>query len=183
MATGSMSPVAIQQFFDQNGDPLSGGKLSFYQAGTSTPIPAYADVALTTPLSNPVVLDAAGRAPELYLAALSYKQVLQDASNVTLWTADNVMSAGALAAQALQPTILTLTSTGTAANIDIAATYERIIVCSNNADLTLTGVLNGRDGDNLLIVSIGSGNVFLKHEDATSGATARFSNQVRSGPT
>lgn len=96
MATGTLAPVARQQFFDANGDPLAGGKLYWYLAGTSTPSPAYSDAALLVPLTNPVVLDAGGWAPAMYLAALTYKAVLTDALDVTLWTQDNIASIGQL---------------------------------------------------------------------------------------
>src|SRR5262245_46972382 len=117
MATGSLSPVAIQQFFDNNGDPLAGGTLWFYQAGTDTPTPAYSDLALTIPLSNPVVLDAAGRAPELFLAGLTYKQVLKNSLGTTIWTADNIMTVTAVAQAAVAPIITTINVGGTVNNV------------------------------------------------------------------
>jgi hypothetical protein len=93
MAIGVLAPVAIQQFFDANGDPLVGGLVQWYLAGTSTPSPVYADVALLNVLPNPVVLDAAGRAPQMFLAPHSYRMVLQTAGGVTIWTADNIFPA------------------------------------------------------------------------------------------
>lgn len=90
MATGVLAPVAIQQFFDANGDPLVGGLVQWYLAGSSTPSPVYADVALLNVLPNPVVLDAAGRAPQMFLAPQSYRMVLKTAAGVTIWTADNI---------------------------------------------------------------------------------------------
>jgi hypothetical protein len=75
--------------FDNNGDPLVGGKLYTYAAGTSTPLATYSDVGLTTANANPVVLDSAGRAT-VYLLASSYKFVLKDSSDVTIRTQDNI---------------------------------------------------------------------------------------------
>src|SRR5262245_31701211 len=145
---GTLSPVAIQQFFDNVGHPLAGGKLEFYLAGTSTPSPAYADPGLTTPLSNPVILDAGGRAPELFLASQSYKQVLKDAAGVTLWSADNILSAAALAQLAFQPVVTTISATGTVQNVAAGSGHTRVLVCQNNgADLTIGGVAGGNDGD------------------------------------
>jgi len=56
------------QFDKDTGKPLRGGKLSFYQANTTTPQLAYKDTGLTLPHPNPLTLDGAGRVPSFYLA-------------------------------------------------------------------------------------------------------------------
>lgn len=86
---GTPMPVPRQQFFDNNGDPLAGGLLDSYLAGTTTRSNTYSDAALTTPNANPVVLDSAGRA-SIFLDALSYKFVLKTSGGVTIWTQDEV---------------------------------------------------------------------------------------------
>ncbi len=78
-----------QQYFDDNGGPLSGGKLWTYAAGTTTPLATYSDAAGTTPNTNPVVLNARGEAT-IFWSAAPYKVVLTDASDVTIWTQDNI---------------------------------------------------------------------------------------------
>lgn len=92
MALGTMSPVPIQQFLDNSGRPLAGGKLYTYLAGTTTPLVVYADALLQIPLTNPVVLDSGGRGPELFLGADTYKFILKDALDATVWTADYIAS-------------------------------------------------------------------------------------------
>lgn len=88
-------PIAIPCFqaFDNSGNPLAGGKLNTYIAGTSTPLatyPTYADaIAGTNANANPVILDANGKA-QVWIQAASYKFVLTDSNNVTLNTQDNV---------------------------------------------------------------------------------------------
>lgn len=62
------------QFFDNNGDPLTGGKVCTFAAGTSTPLGTYSDLGITLN-SNPVILDSAGRGT-IYLTAASYKIVI-----------------------------------------------------------------------------------------------------------
>jgi hypothetical protein len=58
---------AFKQFFDDNGDPLAGGKLEFFETGsTSTHKATYSDAAETVPNTNPVVLDAEGRAGDIF---------------------------------------------------------------------------------------------------------------------
>lgn len=56
--SGTISPVPNQQFLDNNGDPLAGGFLASYIAGTSTPTPIYANASLGTAYTNPAELDA-----------------------------------------------------------------------------------------------------------------------------
>lgn len=93
----SMLAGAGQQFFDANGDPLTGGKLYIYAAGTTTPATAYTTVDGDVPLANPITLDAAGNVPtgEIWLTdGLSYKFVLQTSAGVTLGTWDNITGNG-----------------------------------------------------------------------------------------
>jgi hypothetical protein len=60
MAVPLQAPYA--QFFDSNGDPLSGGKVYTYIAGTTTPKATYTDAGGLTPAANPIILDSSGRA-------------------------------------------------------------------------------------------------------------------------
>lgn len=72
------------------GVPVSGAKLYFYQAGTTTDQAVYQDSGLTTPHAQPVVADASGIFAAIYLSATTYKVVLKDASDVTIKTYDNI---------------------------------------------------------------------------------------------
>lgn len=74
------------------GVPVSGAKLHFYQAGTTTDITTYQDSGKVTPHANPVVADASGRFAAIYVDEATYKCVLKDASDVTLQTFDNIGS-------------------------------------------------------------------------------------------
>ena len=91
-----LSPVggAGAQFFDNNGNPLTGGKLYTYAAGTTTPQATYTSAAGSTFHTNPIILDAAGRVPgssEIWLADNQiYKFVLKDSNDVLLATWDNI---------------------------------------------------------------------------------------------
>jgi hypothetical protein len=73
--------------FDANGDPLSGGKVHTYEAGTTTNKATYSDSGLTSANANPVVLNSRGEA-DIYGSGL-YKIVLKDSDDVTVWTVDN----------------------------------------------------------------------------------------------
>lgn len=85
------------QFFDNNGDPLTGGKLYTYYAGTTTPQPTYTSDTGTTAHTNPIILDAAGRVPggQVWsLAGSSYKFVLKTSNDTLIATYDNVLGSG-----------------------------------------------------------------------------------------
>lgn len=71
-----------------NNTPLAGGKLYTYEPGTTTPKAVFQDTLLTTPHTNPVVLDANGEA--LIYTSGKYKYVLDDASDVQVWEEDNI---------------------------------------------------------------------------------------------
>ncbi|WP_035035729.1 hypothetical protein [Caulobacter sp. AP07] len=72
-----MTQPLVQQL-DSNANPVSGAAFYFYLSGTTTPTPVYADAALTTPLTQPVVADASGRMPNVYYNSdLSYRLVIK----------------------------------------------------------------------------------------------------------
>ena len=92
---GTVMPAPKFIGLDNNANPVSGGKLYTYVAGTTTPQATYSDVDLSVANANPVILDSAGRAT-VFLASASYKFVLKDASDVTLWSQDNVQAVPSL---------------------------------------------------------------------------------------
>jgi hypothetical protein len=77
------------QFLDSNGAPLVGGKLYTYAAGTTTPQVTYTDYVGGTPNANPVILDSRGEA-SVWLGTALYKMALYSATNVLIWTVDNI---------------------------------------------------------------------------------------------
>jgi len=85
----SLMPNGKQTYTDSNGNPLAGGKLYTYAAGTSTPLETYVDAAGTTPNENPITLDARGEASVFWDSA-TYKVVLKDAALVEIYTQDNL---------------------------------------------------------------------------------------------
>jgi len=86
----------IFRAFDANGNPLAGGKLYTYAAGSSTPQTTYstADTFSSSPNANPVILDSTGSA-KIFLDALDYKFILEDANGTLQWTVDNISGAPA----------------------------------------------------------------------------------------
>lgn len=115
-----LSPVggAGAQFFDNNGNPLTSGKLYTYQGGTTTPQATYTTSAGNVAHTNPIVLDSAGRVPsggEIWVTSgASYKFVLETALGVVIATYDNLTSASGA------NTIITPSGYTTAANVQDA---------------------------------------------------------------
>lgn len=94
MASYTISPIwgAGAQLFDNNGDPLSGGKIYTYLAGSTTPAVTYTSPTGSILNTNPIVANAAGRLPnEVWLPiAQAYKFVLKDANDTLIATYDNI---------------------------------------------------------------------------------------------
>lgn len=85
--------VPIFRAFDTAGNPLSGGLLYTYAAGTTSQLATYSDAGGTVQNANPVVLDTTGSAT-VRLGNSAYKFVLKDAGGSTQWTEDNYQPVG-----------------------------------------------------------------------------------------
>ena len=93
-----MAQIAIQgkkYYPADDGTPLSGGKVYFYEAGSDpeTPKDTYTSSAADTPNSNPVILDAAGRAT-IFFGSGSYKEVVTDSEDNLISTVDGISATG-----------------------------------------------------------------------------------------
>lgn len=84
------------QAFDDNGDPLSGGKVFTFSAGTNTPKATFTTAAGDVENTNPVILDAAGRA-NIFIQG-SYKYEIRDSLDNVIDVVDNVTSFNTVAA-------------------------------------------------------------------------------------
>lgn len=76
-------PFYILRQWDNDGRILSGGWIHFYESGTLVPKPVYSDFTLTTPLSNPVQLDAGGAA-DIWLEDGAYRVRITDVDGVQI---------------------------------------------------------------------------------------------------
>lgn len=95
-----ISPTPKLQFFAANGTPLVGGKLYSYAAGTTTPLATYTDAGGGTANPNPIILDSRGEA-SVWLSSAKYKLRLTTASDVDVWTVDDLNDADAATLAAL----------------------------------------------------------------------------------
>jgi len=101
----------LDRITDANGDPVSGGYIEFYDAGTSTPRTVYSDSTLSTSLGTIVYGDTGGfpvstqggtTKVAIYTGTGAYKVIVKNASDVTLLTLDNLP--GALDTSSFAPT-------------------------------------------------------------------------------
>lgn len=81
----ALLPNAKQTFLDNNGKPLTGGKVYLYVPGTTVPKTTWQDAGQTVNNTNPVVLDAAGRA--VIYGQGNYQQRLTDSLGNLIWNA------------------------------------------------------------------------------------------------
>jgi hypothetical protein len=94
--TVNLMPLVKQQF-NENGAPVSGGKLFVYLAGTTTKATTFTDSTGQTPNTNPIILDANGQC-SCYLSPTTYYKFILSPSTDTdpptnpYWTVDNVVS-------------------------------------------------------------------------------------------
>lgn len=87
MAT--IAPFVFWQSLDNNGDPLDGGKIYTYEAGTTTPKGTFTDATGGTPNANPIVLDSNGRA-DIWLDTGAYRFIIKTSADVTVDDVDNI---------------------------------------------------------------------------------------------
>lgn len=92
MTTALLAPPPIFRAFDNNGNPLVGGLLYTYAAGTTTPQASYPSSSEATPNTNPIVLNFRGEAALWLDPTLSYKLLLTDSLGNTIpgYPVDNI---------------------------------------------------------------------------------------------
>lgn len=100
--TVSISPVPRKQYEDSNGNPLVGGKLFYYAAGSTTKQNTYTTSAGSVANANPIILDSEGRTPYpvWFTDGLAYKEVLAPSTDTDPPTSgitmgDNLLGSGA----------------------------------------------------------------------------------------
>jgi len=132
------------QFLDANGNPLSGGKLNFYDTGTTNRKTTYSDSDLSVANANPVVMGADG-VPGNIFGTGDYKMVLTDSAGVQLRSMDPVQSCcGATDASTTTAGIVKLatiaqTNTGTA--VDRAVTPDGLDGWIGSTQVTKVGTI------------------------------------------
>lgn len=90
----NLFPYPQFRAFDGSGEPLAGGKVFFYESGTTTPKDTFTDQGEGTPNTNPVILDSEGYAD--IWGNGSYKVILKDSNDVVISTTDEVEITGTI---------------------------------------------------------------------------------------
>jgi hypothetical protein len=151
-AQATVSPlmgVGAVQFLNNNGQPISGGALYAYAAGTTTPQATYTDATGTTQNPNPVILNGYGRASVWLVSTEFYKLILclqndgsYCASGDILFSVDQVPGGGAVAGSGSPFTGIFISSTSNPATSGILRLASGDGVCWRNvagsANLCLT---------------------------------------------
>lgn len=90
MAAGALSPIVRWQA-TYNGVAVPGAKLYTYLSGTNTPKPVYNSSTIDpgNARTNPVVADAGGLFPVMYLDAVAYRFVMTDSAGATIMPAQD----------------------------------------------------------------------------------------------
>ena len=141
----SLSSWFDARFFKTgNNAPLTGGKIHTYLAGTTTPVATYSNDSGATN-TNPIILDADGRANIYIDDSVAYRFILKDANDVTQKDVDNIRSSRVDIVQKASTIADLRLLIGTSANSNAVATLGYYVA-----------------GD-------GGGNTF--YWDSTSGAT------------
>lgn len=83
--TATLLPNAKQTFLGTTGAPLAAGTVTLYVPNSTTKKTTWVDPNQTSANTNPVVLDAAGRA--IIFGQGNYRQVVKDKNGVTIWDA------------------------------------------------------------------------------------------------
>jgi len=117
----SIVEFLLSGFTDNSGNPLAGGKVFTYAAGTTTDKATYTDSLGLTPATNPVILDSNGR-KQIY-ANGSYKFVVKTSADATLYTFDNLSFGSDAAAATFLGTTTGSTNTYVAAPSPAISSY------------------------------------------------------------
>jgi hypothetical protein len=158
--TLSLFAGAGAQFFDNNGNVLSGGKIYTYQAGTTTPLATYTTNSESAFHTNPIILDSAGRVPsggEIWLQfGIGYKFVLKTSTDVLIATYDNIPSSvQPPAANDADSIMYEQGYTVTAGSFVVGKIYR--IASVGTTDFTLIGATNNTVGTHFIATGVGTG--------------------------
>lgn len=157
------SPAGNSQQFDANGNPLSGGKVYTYLAGSTTPVATYTSVTGATAQANPIVLNTLGlpASPIWLNGGVAVKFVITDAAGVTLQTIDNISGTNDTTTtptewvtSGLVPTFISATSFSVPGDQTGVLHVRRRLRTSNTAGTIYSTITASSFGSNVTTVTV-----------------------------
>lgn len=139
----SLTPTPKQQIYGSDGNPLVGGKIYTYAAGTTTPLATYTDAGGLTANTNPIILNSLGQANIWLASASSYKFSVYTSADVLLYTVDSIATPIdylSLVTSLASPPPIGSTAPNTGAFTTLAATTGTITTV-NSTTVTATTVV------------------------------------------
>ena len=139
----SLTPTPKQQIYGSDGNPLVGGKIYTYAAGTTTPLATYTDAGAGTANTNPIILNSLGQANIWLAPSSSYKFSVFTSADVLLYTVDNIATPIdylSLVTSLASPPPIGSTAPNTGAFTTLAATTGTITTV-NATTITATGTI------------------------------------------
>jgi hypothetical protein len=159
-----LTPSPKTAFVDAAGEPLVGGQLYTYIAGTTTLQATYTDSTATTANTNPIILDSRGEA-NVWLGGAIYKFVLKDADGALIWTVDNISAPTAAVSPVLSGNV-TIDSNTSSPALKITQTGTGpVLRVQDSADPDLTPFIVDNSGN----VGIGTATPVSALEIASPG--------------
>lgn len=149
------------RFLDANGDPVSGGYLEFYLAGSSTPLSVYSDAGLSSALGTTVYCDSGGHPVAssgsstkvtIWTGTTDYKVVGKTSAGATLGTLDNFPGANdtsgyaVTSARPIGNVVAKAATTWSAATSDGSGTLYNANVSGGNQVATLPSAVTAANG-------------------------------------
>lgn len=159
------------RLLDANGNPVAGGSLEFFAAGTTNARTVYSDSGLTTALGTVVYLDSGGHPVStqggtnkvvIYTGTTAYKVIAKDSDGATVWTLDNIL--GALDTSAFDAEFAKLEIPATVKSASYTATVAdlgKAIDCdttSGNITVVLPSAVTAGDGATITVKKTAAAN-------------------------
>jgi hypothetical protein len=146
-----LAPYVFWQELDNDGEPLAGGKVYTYAAGTTTDKVTYTDADETAQNTNPIILDSAGRA-NIWLDEGTYKFVITDSNDVVIRTVDDFAGDAAGA----------IVSYYVSANLNLTAIYDNAnIYASSTFTINLLPAATAGDGFQFRVLNTSTGTITI----------------------
>jgi len=170
----ALTPTPKQQIYGSDGNPLVGGKIYTYAAGTTTPLATYTDAGAGTANTNPIILNSLGQANIWLAPSSSYKFMVYTATDVPLYTVDNIAAPIdylSLVTSLASPPPIGSTVANTGAFTTLAATTATITTVNATTTTATTSTTTGVDTVGTLTFS-GGGSMTKPPEAGIQSITA-----------